>query len=71
MPNGKFHLYQLDESISNLRVHPIVCVGSVLVFVLLCNTSIPSSLANILTRKRELVALLFFFFLCLITVNVM
>ena len=45
----------------------IVCGGSVLVFVLVCITLCPSSFAIILTRKRELVALLLLSFGCLVT----
>ena len=43
---------------SLLYVPPIVCVGSVFVFVLLCITSVLSGFSIILTRKRELVAVL-------------
>ena len=51
-------------------VPPIVCRGSVLVFVLVC-IYVLSSFAIILTRKRELVALLLLSLGCLVTVNVL
>ena len=41
-----------------------------LVFVLVCVAMCPSSFAIILTRKRELVALLLLSFRCLVSVNV-
>ena len=52
---------------------PIVCGGSVFVFVLVCIALlyVLSSFAIILTRKRELVVLLLLSFGCLITVNVL
>ena len=49
----------------------IACRGSVLVFALVCITLCPSSFEIILTRKRELVALLSLSFGCLVTVNVL
>ena len=55
-----------------LYVPPIVCGGSVLVFVLVCITLYGlSRFAIILTRKRKLVALLLLSFGCLVTVNVL
>ena len=52
-------------------VPPIVCGGSVVVFVLVCITLCPLYFAIILTRKREHVAFLLLSFGCLVTVNVM
>ena len=52
-------------------VHPIVCGDSMLVFLLVFITSCLSSFAIILTRKRELVALLLLSFRCFVTVNVL
>ena len=48
-------------------VLPIVCGCSVLVFVRFALLFVHSSFANILTRKRELVALLLLSFGCLVT----
>ena len=50
-------------------VPPILCGGSVFVFVLAYVAMCPSFFTIILTRKRELVALLLFSFGCLVTVN--
>ena len=49
---------------------PIVCGGSVLVFVLVCITLTFLGFVIILTRTRELVSLLLLHFGCLVTVNV-
>ena len=51
-------------------VSPIICGGSVLVYVLVCITLCPS-FAIILTMKSELVALLLLSFGCLLTVNIL
>ena len=50
---------------------PIVYGVSVLGFVIACVTLSPFELAIILTRKRELVALLLLSFGCLVTVSAM
>ena len=50
-------------------VPPIVCGGSLLVFVWFALLNANSSFAIILKRKRELVALLLLSFGCIVTVN--
>ena len=49
----------------------IICKGSVLDFVFVFIICVLSSLGIILTRKRELVALLLLSFRCLVTVKVL
>ena len=56
---------------ANTNVAPIVCEGSMLVFVWYELLYVHFSFAIILTRKRELVALLLLSFACLVTVNVL
>ena len=58
---------------SSLRchVHPVVCGGSVFVFILLCITLCLFHFAIILKRKRKLVALLLLSYGCLVIVNVL
>ena len=50
---------------------PFVCGGSVLVFVLVWITLCLFLFASILTRKRQLIALLLLSFGCLVTINVL
>ena len=50
---------------------PVVCGGSVFVFVLICITLCPIWFCSRLGERRVLDALLLFSYGCLVTVNVM
>ena len=65
--------YTLNSYLLTLKVHIIknYMLLSSFVFVMVYVAMCPSSFAIILTRKRELVALLLLSFGCLVTINVL